>query len=101
MFDWDHTLASAPMYSELEPRFVNGKNVDDGKTRTPKYLTTYLTTYLNQHNPGIEGDEEFGWMDGQGHERVDGWMDRAMKKKVDEDFIEMRGQEDDGVASAG
>ena len=92
VFDWDHTIASAHMYSELQYQQPGGVDGEKYVDYSDTYSEEYLTAYLNQHYPGIAVHLN---EDRPVADRVDAALwDRAMKKKVDEDFIEMRGRED-------
>ena len=95
VFDWDHTIASAHMYSELQYQQPGGVDGEKYVDYSDTYSEEYLTAYLNQHYPGIAVHLN---EDRPVADRVDAALwDRAMKKKVDEDFIEMRGKEDRGA----
>ena len=127
VFDWDHTIASAHMYNELQDQAMKKDDGDElvwlpepaslpkdmpnpPRRKYPKDMSNmkevdidrfvreqqifvdqfneeHLTAYLNQHYPGIHFLEDFDPED----------FDRAMKRKVDEDFIEMWGKEDRGA----
>ena len=95
VFDWDHTIASAHMYSELQYQQPGGVDGEKYVDYSDTYSEEYLTAYLNQHYPGIAVHLNEERPVGQ---KIDAALwDRAMKKKVDEDFIEMRGKEDRGA----
>ena len=95
VFDWDHTIASAHMYNELQYQQPGGVDGEKYVDYSDTYTEEYLTAYLNQHYPGIAVHLNEERPVGQ---KIDAALwDRAMKKKVDEDFIEMRGKEDRGA----
>jgi len=95
VFDWDHTIASAHMYNELQYQQPGGVDGEKYVDYSDTYSEEYLTAYLNQHYPGIAVHLNEERPVGQ---KIDAALwDRAMKKKVDEDFIEMRGREDRGA----
>ena len=95
VFDWDHTIASAHMYSELQYQQPGGVDGEKYVDYSDTYSEEYLTAYLNQHYPGIAVHLNEERPVGQ---KIDAALwDRAMKKKVDEDFIEMWGRKDRGA----